>query len=145
MRTIKRMKLVQSLLCLVAIGAYLFGHQLVGQTGLDILRHTLTGEENNGMMEILKTLALISGCTLVLATNLITLAIDGKGIDLLRGLFSFYAMWTLLHFLFMLIVAEPQQGLANSLGGGFFLAQTAVLCVFLLSMQIIKIKKTGRA
>lgn len=144
MRTIKRMKLIQSLLCLVAVAAYLFGHQIVGQTGLEILRYTLTGEEHNGIVEILKTLALISGCTLVLVTNLLSLIVDGRGVDLLRGLFSFYSMWTLLHFLFMLIVAGPQYGLARSLGGGFFLAQTAVLCIFLLSIQIIKIKKTSR-
>ena len=137
------MKLIQSLLCLVAIAAYLFGQQIVGQTGLDILRYTLTGEENTETIELLKTLALISGCTLVLGTNLITVAIDGKGIDLLRGLFSFYAMWTLLHFIFMLVVADPQPGLAQSLGGGFFLAQTAVLCIFLLSVQIIKVKRTS--
>ena len=145
MRTIKRMKLVQNVLCLVAIAAYLFGHQIVGQTGIDILRYMFTGEEEESIIEILKTIALISGCTLVLAMNLISLITEGKGIDLLRSIFSIYAMWTLFHFIVMLLVAGSQQGLASSLGGGFFLAQISVLCIFLLSLQMIKIKKANRA
>ena len=139
------MKTVQNLLCLVAIAAYLFGHQIVGQTGLDILRYTFAGEESGRTAEILKTLALVSGCTLVLAVNLISLAADGKAADLLRSLFSAYASWTFLHFLVMLVVAGPQHGVARPLGGGVFLAQTAVLCIFLLSVQIVRIKKAGRA